>query len=236
MTTEKYGRSKKYNRVYGNPVKTPIGRFSWPYLSEPKVGELNGKVISNYEVQLLIDKSSPELQEFQVNLQTMANEMLELYNKYAPAKLAGVDVFKDGDGYDHEKYPYYANTFVLATRNSEKPKVLNATKAEITPDTITPGVKGRLVVIPHLGPTGISYRVERVQFLEDDGVRFGGGKRDYDGLLDAIEGESTIEEQAEELERQETAPEPTPAAPINPAQLRAQARGGRGKNAAVDIL
>lgn len=231
MAQEKYGRSKKYNRVYGEAMKTPIGRFSWPYLTEPKVGELNGKTISNYEVQLIIDKGDPELKDFQLHLQAMANEMLDIYNKYAPAKLAGVDVFKDGDQADLEKYPFYKNAYLILARNPEPVKILNSAKKEISADAISAGMKGRLVVLPHLGPTGVSYRMERVQLLEDDGVRFGGVRRDYDSFLDAVEGEAG---------EPDSAPEAPEAPGADPAEMRKQiasaVKGGKGKQAALDLL
>lgn len=212
---DKFGRSKRYNRIYGDGIRTPSGRFSWPSLVSPKAppppkpGEAEGK--PRYEVTLLIDKKNPDLAEFLKTMKTMSSEMVEQYNRYAGklnlAKLhPDISVCKDGDEADVEKYPYYKGMLLLECRNPEMPVLFNAAKEAMEASEVLAGMEGRCVVVPHLGPTGLSYRLEVLQLLNDDGTRFGGGKRDYDNLVDAVSGGTSYSSDVESSDGEEEEP------------------------------
>ncbi len=53
----KYYKHPQYGRVYGDAIRTPIGRIAWPSLVEPKKSKTpDGKDIERFEVTLLLDK------------------------------------------------------------------------------------------------------------------------------------------------------------------------------------
>lgn len=234
-------------RVYGDAIITPIGRFSWPALDvprdppPPKPGETPGK--PRYEVNLLLPKEDKTVLEFKARVEAISADMITLYNANSQkSKLAGGDVFRDGDSSDKEKYPYDLGNWVMTARNTTLPDIYDVEKNTMEGSVIKGGMLGRLIVIPHLGATGMSYKMEIVQLLKDDNVRFGGGKPDYLGLLDAID----MREEFEELEEAQNESVPVqqsiPAVQTQPsvraqiAQKLSVQKGGKGKSAAHNLL
>ncbi len=127
--------------------------------------------------------------------------------KKTKAKLSlseGEELLKDGDTFDLEKYPYYAGKYIIQARNTNAIGVKDVNKNDIDPSVVKGGVKGLLIVTPHIGPTGLSFRGERLQFIEDDGERFGGSLRNVDALLDNLEEETEEEKEVEPIEEVET--------------------------------
>lgn len=259
MNTNEFNIHRKFNRVYGKGLATPEGKFSWPALTvprdppPPKPGENPGK--PRYEITLLLSKASPDVQTFEALMKSKISTMTTLYNQGAKQKLQDSGIaFLDGDFSDKEKYPYNQGNWILVARSSEQPQVVGADKGALSTEFLKGGMTGRLVVVPHFGGTGISYRLEIVQFLQDDGTRFSGGKEDYSNLLAAIEGGEEEPEETETVEAPplvQLAPEAPKAVapkqmPINPQALRDRAaqaiqkpaatKGGKGKDAALDIL
>lgn len=188
-------KNKKYGHVYGPLRVTPLGRFSWPSLVEPKAppppkeGEAPGP--SRYEVSLLLEKKNPQVEAFVATMNTLKPEMLTLFNQKRSAPLGDVQVLQDGDDdqrFDKEKYPYYKGMWVLVARNTEAPQVVGNQKPRpevIEAKEVSGGMQGMLVVTPMLTSHGMSYKLVVVQKINDDGTRFGGGTRDAIGLLEA---------------------------------------------------
>lgn len=231
MTKNKYWKHPMYGMVFGNSVPTPIGRLSWPYLTKPKAppppqeGQPEGQ--PRYECTLLIEKAGSEA--FVAQLKEMTDEMLILFNKGRPAALGTCMLFGkygDGDEADLEKYPNYKGCWVLVARNSKVVKTVGKDRKAIETDKILGGMKGKFVITPLITAHGISYKLEVVQLVEDDGVRFGGATRDAVELLDACV-------DADEPTAQEAADTALTTDPVLASQT---ATTKVGKEAALDLL
>lgn len=215
----KFYRDPATGRVYGETIATPKGRFSWPHMASPKADKSkDGKDILRYEITLLLPKEDPKVVKFLDDLSTMIfgytetefgtaprdpkgqmiyGGVLGLFNKGSVTKVSFDSLLKDGDNADHEKYPYYANHYILlARRGAERGEVdlRGPDKKKATADKFVGGVKGILILQPHCGPTGLSFKMEGAQWLEDDGTRFGGGIRSIDKFLEAVSEEETSDE------------------------------------------
>lgn len=179
----------RISRVFVDEVvKSPVGRLSFPSLVEPKGGEIDGKEIEpKYQGNLLIDKNSPELDWFVKQMNHHKNQMLALYNKNSSTKIGDCDLWKDGDRVDLEKYPQNKNTWTIIAKHKDPVKCYNEKRERIDPKDLAGGMLVRFALRPHLGPTGLSYYLEGVQRIKDDGVRFGGANRDYSDVFDVLE-------------------------------------------------
>lgn len=234
MTNDEFRKDRRYNRVYGKGMATPEGRFSWPSLDKPKdpppvqPGQEQGK--PRYEVTLLLEKT--KAQAFVNELQVKAKTMCAMFNEGNSVKLAEVSVVKDGDAFDLEKYPYYKGHYVLVARNAKQPKIWNKNKQNMNPAEIYGGQLGKLVVVPHLGPTGLSFRLEIVQLVLDDQTRFGGTKENYDDLLDDDEDDDSGEN-GEEVAVPQTQPQ-KPALTPEQLQMNLKAQASQKKQRGLD--
>ena len=183
MAKNRYYKHPTYGHVYGESLPTPLGRFCWVYLTKPKdappplEGQQQGP--PRYEITVLLDKGSSA--DFITSLKAMTDEMLALFNKGRSANLGECKLFGkngDGDEADLEKYPYYKNCWVLTGRNAKAPKVVGPDRKPIDPKEVIGGHLGKVVITPLITAHGISYKLEAVQFVKDDGVRIGGSVRD----------------------------------------------------------
>jgi hypothetical protein len=241
----KYYRHPKFGRVYGNTLPTPIGRLCWPALVTPKEDNYQGKVTLRYGITVLIDKEDPKTLAFKEKLDTMLDEeggMLAIFNEHADVNISlSGEVLKDGDEFDQEKYPYYAGKYVILARNEKQIPVYGPSGSEeiLDPSVIHGGVLGRVVLTPHLGPSGVSFKAEAVQYYKDDGVRFGGSVRNINAFLDAIKDdddmgpEATEDEETDELQQEPQVSESyeNQAASMVPAEIALPR--GRGRPAKV---
>lgn len=191
--SDKFYKHPTYGHVYGVQIKTPAMRVCWPHLikpkeaPEPKEGQTKGE--PRFEITQILTKDAPDVIEFCKTLKAMTDEMLKLFNKGRSALLGECLQFGkygDGDTADHEVYPYYKNSHILIARNAKAVKIVDRNpKNGFDPKGIVGGVICHLVVTPLITAHGISYKLEVVQFVKDDGIRFGGGLRDATELLDA---------------------------------------------------
>lgn len=200
----KYYKHPQYGHVYGQAVKTPLMRLVWPSLLKPKdapppkEGQTQGA--PRYEISGLLAKDGADTKVFIDVLKKMTDEMLELFNKGRSATIGACKTFGkygDGDEADAEKYPYYKNQWVLTARNAVPVKVVDNTMPKpvvIDAKVIVGGVLGHLAVTPMITAHGISYKLEAVQLVEDDGTRFGGGQKDAVELFGACSNEETVVE------------------------------------------
>lgn len=223
----KYWKHPEYGMVFGDELPTPRGRLIWPSIDAPKKGMANkdGSPTTDYfMVSILLPKDAATTAVFLEAVEDMTDEMLVQFNEDRAAPLGACPMIgpkckiKDGDTLDTVKYPFYAGNYELLARNAQQPKVVDSKKETLPPTTIVGGVEGRLVIKPLVTSHGISYKLEVVQLVKDDGQRFGGGMRDASRVLDVIEDDE-----------EESMPEPTPA-----SELRANA--SKGKDAAIDVL
>lgn len=191
---DKYWKHPQYGTVYGTKTVSPMGYITWPALVSPKPGFVGKDGVSSaprFEAPVLLEKSEAKVRLFFEEIESMAAEMIEIYNKGKSAKLGSVSIFKDGEEFDHEKYPYYAGKWLLLGRNTERPTIYGIDKTpdgkkyqEIDPGFIVGGHLVRLVITPLITSHGLSFKVTDVQYLRDDGTRFGGANVSGATLLD----------------------------------------------------
>lgn len=194
---KKFYQHPVYGRVYGTKVVTPRLPGAWPSLVEPRdpppplEGQEPGK--PRYEITLVIPKDSEEGKQFEALVGDMVQQMVDQYNSSSAGKKAKIaidDVFIDGDGgdFDLEKYPYYANSWLLICRNTNIPVFKNYKGEKFTDATVFLG--GDIMkceITPHLGPTGIAYKLEAVQLIKRGPVPMGGGSVNHGKMLEAEE-------------------------------------------------
>lgn len=184
--------SKNISRVYCKEAYlTPLGRISFPKLVEAQEREWQGKkLMPKFEVAILLDKEDADVVKFQHKILLKSKAMVALYNEKNSAdkpKLGDLDaVFKDGDKANLEKYPSQEGQYIIVARNKERPDILGPDGKNLDPAEVEAGMIVKMFITPSFGSTGISYQIEALQVVEDDGVRFGGSRPDYKSLLQEI--------------------------------------------------
>ncbi len=195
-------KSKKYGHVYGTQHKLSGGRVAWPHLVDAKentfpVEEGAEKPAPRFEVTYLSPKDDPELEAIKAE----AQEMVDLYNfdektgKPKKNKLV-VDLdelFDDGDSKDTDKYPFFANSYVLVPKHKERPEIYDSQLNLLDPSQVEGGMPVVLVIKPICTSHGISFQLLVVQAGVDDGVRFGGSAPAAKGLLEVLGGGKAVE-------------------------------------------
>lgn len=201
MTLEKSDvyYSKANPRAYGITTVSIEGTFVWPHLVNGKpFKEKDGTIKPNserFEVEFLFEKGTPEAKVFGDAVRQQADVLLEVYNEHqTKQKMGAIEVlFEDGDKKNLDKYPFYKNKWSLIARLAVDKKVeiynsLSGETVEAGPDFVKGGMEGRIIFQPHLGPTGLSFKLEGVEVTKDSGQRFGGGGRDLKAILTAAKG------------------------------------------------
>lgn len=194
MTKNKHWKHPQYGHVYANDnVPTPIGRLSWPSLVTPKAppppkeGQAAGS--PRYEVTILLAKEDAETDSFVASLDVLKKEMLDIFNDGRGAKIGDCKTVTDGDTFDHEKYPYYKGEWVLVARISKNEFLCVDSQDPPQPypkDKILGGMLGKLLVTPIVTAHGMSFKLDVVQFIKDDGVRYGANSRTPESLLNKL--------------------------------------------------
>lgn len=229
--SDKYFVSKKFNVVFSNEeLETPVGRAAWPSLVTAKAPQEGQDGEPKFELTMLIPKDGPKTEAFLAKLQAQIDEMIPLYNKASPAKLASLPLLKDGDAADPEKYPQHKGNWVLVARNAKEVRVVDgsADPKDLDKSTITGGMKVKALVAAKVHSKGVGFTLKIVQLVKDDGVRFGGGVRDLTKMLSACE-----DDEADTGSLAEVHADPTEAASaVNEPKL-AGAIGAGGKRAQV---
>lgn len=170
----------KFDNYYGNYILTPTARAAWCYLDKPSTFGPNPK----YSITLLFDPSDALVANGLAAIEAMYAEML--HEKYGPNVPAlEIPCIKDGDDSKFSKYQGFAGMLHLTAKNARQPEVFDRMKKKVEPASILAGMKVRAVITPMLCTKGAAYKLERVQFVSDDGVRFFSGA-DPTSLLDAI--------------------------------------------------
>ena len=209
MTNKDYYKHPEYGFVYGESVPTPRGRLCWPYLVKPRPGmkQKDGtEGQARFEITIALAKNDPKVKTFLEYIAAETKAMVARFNEGRSAELAVSRFVKDGDAMDAEDYPYYQGCWVLCARNSKPVQIIDDAKGEIEASTIKGGMIGKLMVTPLITAHGLSYKLELVQFLKDDGVRFAGGSggRDMAALMSKLDdgeesAEPTLQAEAEKV-------------------------------------
>lgn len=208
LEKREYYKHPTFGHVYGVKLVTPVGRLSWPSLVTPREGmEVNGNPgTPRYELTLLLEEKNPKVKVFFERVERMAEEMCEVFNGVGESplkkkKASRIDpedltFYKTDDEFDLDKYTYYKNQLIIVARNAERPNLISLDKTEkdeyvqLEPTKFIAGQLIRIVVTPIITVHGLSYKLNDVQFIRDDGVRFGGGGLiDSSGLLAETEDE-----------------------------------------------
>lgn len=231
MAKRTHSKHKTFGHVYSQEsYGTPQGRLVWLYLDKPKdpPKPKDGQESSSpprYEATILLPKSDKAVKTFASLVEEVAGEMVELFNKGRSAKIAIEDVFKDGDSetFDKEKYPYYKGCWVLTARNAKNDfAVLNNKGESIEATKPVGGNVGALVILPMITSYGISYKLEAVQLIKDDGVKFGGGSRSIEKIKNALKTLCTIDEDEEDTSVDEEDTEETTEEEVSPKSAKAK--------------
>lgn len=231
MAKRTHSKHKTFGHVYSQEsYGTPQGRLVWLYLDKPKdpPKPKDGQESSSpprYEATILLPKSDKAVKTFASLVEEVAGEMVELFNKGRSAKIAIEDVFKDGDSetFDKEKYPYYKGCWVLTARNAKNDfAVLNNKGESIEATKPVGGNVGALVILPMITSYGISYKLEAVQLIKDDGVKFGGGSRSIEKIKNALKTLCTIDEDEEDTSVDEDDTEETTEEEVSPKSAKAK--------------
>lgn len=242
----KYYKHPTYGHVYGERLVTPFGRAAWPALLVPKEppppqpGQQPGQ--PRYELTLLLKKDDKDVKAFIKRLKEMTGEMVELFNKGRSAKISVDEPLKDGNDFDLEKYPYYKDNFILVGRNTKQINVVDGKKRDIDVKMVEGGNIVCAVVCPLVTAHGISYKLEIVQFVKDDGVKFAGSIAPADTYLSIIEetpeDEDEQEEEEEESEESESESEEEKSAPKKRGRppKKAATKQKTNKELALEVL
>lgn len=194
----------QFGHVYGPTVSTPSGRFAWvSHLVKPKDGmkqQDGSQGPPRYEITLLLSKDDPRVKSFINETEKLSKYLVQHYNVGKKAQLAGVEFLKDGDEFDLEKYPFYKDMWVLIARNQKQPPCYDKDKLELAHNKVLGGQIGKILATPLITAHGMSFKLEAVQVLKDDGVRFAGGMRDLTELLDDATSEDTEKNGSSESE------------------------------------
>lgn len=218
----KYYKHPTFGHVYGLRQATPFGRCAWPSLIKPKdppppqPGQPPGT--PRYELTIILPKTDAYAKEFVAKLDKEVQEMVDLFNKGRSAKISVDAPLKDGDTFDLEKYPYYKDSWILVGRNAKPISVVDGKKRDIDVKMIEGGNIVCGVVTPLITAHGVSYKLEVVQFVKDDGVKFAGTIAAPDTYLSVLPDEPT-EEPKEEA-----------------AKGNGKAESKSGKALAIDVL
>lgn len=214
---KKYYKDPRFGHVYGYTVATPKGRLIWPQLVEPGEGyEYKGQQVEGkYEATILLDAKSKDTERFMDIIKDQAQVMEDMFN--APSKnSAGKGKGKkiklsldfdqifthadDADWVDQEAYPYYKDTIILKARSS-KPPVVRQADGKGAFDVAD--LEGGMIVVFGVAPMitssgGVTFQLKIVQFVKDDGKRFGGGGFNINKVADEVLSDLTSGDDDEE--------------------------------------
>lgn len=173
-------------------------RLSYANLLVPR--SMNEGDTPAYSVALIIPKDSSEgkknMESLREGQKSAAAEGQEKFGQNFAKKYR--DLIKDGDEHDSidlDKNPEYGNAYVVNTRNTRKPVVVDQLKNELhSTEDVYSGMWANVVLetFPYSHPTGgkgVSFSLRAVQKVRDD-ESFGGGDIDVDSEFDTLEVES----------------------------------------------
>lgn len=194
-----YWKHPEYGMVFGPKMVTPMGRLSWAHLVKPKewqgkVEEGKAKPKPRFEVTMAYKKDDAKVKLWFEQLELHKDEMVKVFNEGAKAKIMVDSTAKDGDkDFDFEEYPsleHYAGHWILIARNETAPSLYGLDKDDkgnlqtVEAKKFVGGILARCVIAPIITASGgITYKLHDVQYLRDDGTRFGGGITEGSDLL-----------------------------------------------------
>lgn len=166
------------------------GYFDYPALeskTKPRAMKDGSMTKAKFEVTFVMDRESEGFKTFESQMKDLSKTIGQEYNKIARgAKIDvnSIEPFKDGDA---KKSPAdeetgYEGCAYLVARHNDKPEVLGVPDGE----AIEAGDRGRVVLRPHFGPTGMSYYLLTVKRLGKGERKFPKlvAQRSYGSLLD----------------------------------------------------
>lgn len=209
MSIHKYSKHKDYGHCYGPTISTPPMRCAWAYLAKPKKAAPpkpgQTQMPDRYELTLLPDKTNPTHVAWMKEVQTIADEMLVLFNDKNKAPLGALQAFTDCDSNEYSdtvKYPFLAGKFSFVARNEQQPAFVGrgGSKDPIEASQILGG--NEVVAVVSLKLTakgGVGYKLDLVQNIKDDGQRYGYTPIDPASLITALAPELVTPVSVEEI-------------------------------------
>lgn len=194
-----YWRHPTYGQIFGPKLVTPMGRIGWAHLIKPK--EFKGKIkegetppTPRYELTFMLKKDDAKVKVWLEQLEVHKNEMVKLFNDGAKTKIMVESTAQDGDkDFDFDEYPsleLYKGNWIMTFRNAEKPNLYGLDKDEkgnlipVEDRKFLAGILARAVITPIITASGgITYKMLDVQYLRDDGIRYGGNAMSGEDLL-----------------------------------------------------
>lgn len=169
------------NKVYSNPVISPLHRAAFAHLFKPdSVKNSDGSMREEYSVTMLIPKTDPAI-----------NNLVGAYNEVM-AQLYGADqtkwpqfrnpTFRDGDTdptyRDRSKYPGFEGMWVVKATTNNQPGLLDERKQPVISDGVLySGMWGYAQVVAsnydNNGNQGIKFYLSNYMKFKDD-TRMGG--------------------------------------------------------------
>jgi hypothetical protein len=218
----------KFGNVFGNSMLTPIGRADWVYLDKPNSHFKPEK----YSLTILFDKKEKGVKD---DLNKMISACAELVEQAYGDKKTGFKYgpIRNGDEEGEKGKAPHPGYYYIKANNAMKPTV-KATKGgrnvDIDPAVVTAGVQVIAEVQPMLFDDGFAWRLNAVQFVKNDGIKFSHGPSAGD--MFAVLSEDEDDTDKEDTTIEEAADEALVEAPKGKKNVKAS----NGKNAALDML
>lgn len=173
----------QYGGVYGAMVVMPIGRLAMPHLAKPST-----KFTPRYQATCLFDRKDPEaVRGLEIGCAELQEIADQTWGQGAGADEMVATAVKNGDEKDYQGYAG-CNYISASSDLQHRPTVVGPDHKPMDPAQLQAGMKVRFVVTPHTysqNGGGISWQLNTVMMIEDDGVRFHGGP-DPIALLKAL--------------------------------------------------
>lgn len=178
-----YYTSKKWGDVYGNAIRTPVGRIVFVSLDRPN--EFNqGK--PKYGATLLFPKSDQKAwgvlyNNFYAHVQELVAQRFPGHTlENAPMVKSWITDGDEPAAQSGKIYASHVGHWVLKADAdvAKKPGVIDNQGKPLDPTVLLPGMLCRFVVVPQVYQGfggGVSYKLQQVMLVQDDGTRLYGG-------------------------------------------------------------
>lgn len=218
----------RFGNVFGLAMLTPIGRADWVYLSTPNSHFKPEK----YSLTILFDKTDKAVK---AELNKMITACAELATQEYGDKKTGFKFapIRNGDEENEKGKAPHPGYYYIKANNAMRPTV-KATKGgrnvDVDPAIVTAGVKVIAEVQPMLFDDGFAWRLNAVQFVKNDGVKFTHGPSAGD-MFDILS-----EDEDESDEKDMSIEEAADEALIETPKTKKVSKAVNGKSAALDML
>lgn len=174
MTNEKKDLYvNQYGQVYTAMLRTPVGRAAFTKLITPDIYQGQPK----YRTCILFPKDNPEVVNSLKRLETAAEEALKkkFGDKLDKQRVALNAALRDGDDAKMAEYKGFKGCWYIQPGTKQIPTIVDEKESAIGAEAIISGMKVRAVVTGIITDKGVGWRLDILQLVLDDGVRYLGG-------------------------------------------------------------